>query len=210
MLRGLPRSKELGWWSMHSGRSSPCSSTSSTSSAWISCGSAPAYSSCTATCTSSCDPVWCIWISEYAIGASDEMAFDDRDCMQCRWTRLALLDRIDVKLLLLGSQHHPRTCTISTCHQLHSLLLLNPINFRKLPYSPNTSATTLHQHNYTNMPSHTSKPTCFKDTPKCTKQTHRAKRIPFLFQFNLGYNINMYFWCSQKSKKSIVALSYYK
>jgi hypothetical protein len=31
MLRGLPRSKALGWWSTHSGRSSSCSSTSDTS-----------------------------------------------------------------------------------------------------------------------------------------------------------------------------------
>jgi hypothetical protein len=55
------------------------------------------------------------------------MAYDDRDCMQCRSTRLVLLDRIDVKLLLLGSQHHPRTCTTSTNHLLHSLLLLTPL-----------------------------------------------------------------------------------
>jgi hypothetical protein len=41
MLRGLSRSKELGWWSTHSGRSSSCSSTSGTSCAWISCGSDP-------------------------------------------------------------------------------------------------------------------------------------------------------------------------
>jgi hypothetical protein len=129
MLRGLPRSKELGWWSTHSGRSSSCSSTSGTSCAWISCGSAPVCSSCTAICTSSYDPVWCICVSDYVIGASDEMAYDDHDCMKCRWTCLALLDRINVKLLLLSSQHHPRTCTTSTCHLLHSLLLLTTINY---------------------------------------------------------------------------------
>jgi hypothetical protein len=94
----LPRSKELGWWSTHSGKSSPCSSTSETSCAWISCGSVPACSSCTATYTSSCDPVWYNCISTYANGASDAMTYDDRDCMQIRWTHLDSLDRIEVKL----------------------------------------------------------------------------------------------------------------
>jgi hypothetical protein len=107
---------------------------------------------------------------KYVIGASGEMAHDDRDCMQCIWTHLALLDRIDVKLLL-GSQHHLKTRTTSTCYLLHSLLLPTP---QPPLISANyhialTSATTIHQHNYTSMPSHTSKPTCFKDTPKCTK-----------------------------------------
>jgi hypothetical protein len=94
MLRGLPRSNELGWWSTHSGRSSPCSSSSGTSYAWIFCGSAPVCSSCTATCTSSCDPIWCICISDYASGASDEMAYDDHDCMQCNWTCLTSFDQL--------------------------------------------------------------------------------------------------------------------
>jgi hypothetical protein len=71
MLRGLPRSKELGW--LHSDRSSSCSSTSGTSCAWVSCGSGTVYSSCTATSASSCDPVWCKCISKYANGASDAM-----------------------------------------------------------------------------------------------------------------------------------------
>jgi hypothetical protein len=98
MLRGLPRSKKLGWWSTHSGRSSPYSSTSATSYVWISYGSALACSSCTATCTSSCDPVWCNCISEDASGASDAMAYDDHDSMQWRWTLLDLLDGIEVEL----------------------------------------------------------------------------------------------------------------
>jgi hypothetical protein len=98
MLRGLPRSKELGRWSTHSGKSSPCSSTSSTSYVWMSYGSAPACSSCTATGTSSCDPVWYNGISNYASGAADAMARDDHDGMQGRWTHLELLDRIKVTL----------------------------------------------------------------------------------------------------------------
>jgi hypothetical protein len=94
MLRGLPLSKKLGWWSTHSGRSFPCSSISGTSCAWISCGSVPACSSYTATCTSTCNPVWCIGISEYAIGASCEMTYDDHNCMQCSWTCLTLSDQL--------------------------------------------------------------------------------------------------------------------
>jgi hypothetical protein len=98
MLQGLPLSKELGWWPTHSARSSPWSSVLGTSCAWISYGSTPAYSSCTDTCTSSCDPVWCICISNYAIGASDEMTYDAHDCMQYRWTCLTLFDRVGIKL----------------------------------------------------------------------------------------------------------------
>jgi hypothetical protein len=37
MLRGLPLSNELGWWSTYSGNSSPCSSSSGTTYAWGSC-----------------------------------------------------------------------------------------------------------------------------------------------------------------------------
>jgi hypothetical protein len=81
MLRGLPLSKKLGWWSTHSSRSSPYSSASGTSCAWIFCGSAPASSSYTVTWTFSYDPVWCVGISDYASGASDKMAYDDHDCM---------------------------------------------------------------------------------------------------------------------------------
>jgi hypothetical protein len=44
---GLPRSNELGWWSMHSSKSSPCTSSSGTSCAWISCASVPICSSYT-------------------------------------------------------------------------------------------------------------------------------------------------------------------
>jgi hypothetical protein len=69
MLRDLSRSKELGWWSTHLGRSSSRSSTSDTSYAWISYGSDPVCFSCTATSASSCDPVWYKYISKYANGA---------------------------------------------------------------------------------------------------------------------------------------------
>jgi hypothetical protein len=71
MLRGLPLSNELGWWSTHSGSSSPGSSSSGTSCAWGSCWSVQACSSGTATCDSSCDPVWCKCISKHANDASD-------------------------------------------------------------------------------------------------------------------------------------------
>jgi hypothetical protein len=84
MLRGLPRSKELGWWFTYSSRSSSYFSTSGTSCAWIYCGSDPVCSSCTATGAYSYDPVRCNCISKYAIGASDAMDYDDHDDMICR------------------------------------------------------------------------------------------------------------------------------
>jgi hypothetical protein len=97
MLRGLPHSKELGWWSTHSGRSSSCSSISGTSCAWISCRPDPVCSSWTATCNSSCDSVWCNYISKYANGASDAVICYDHDDMIYRWTHWDLWYRLEVK-----------------------------------------------------------------------------------------------------------------
>jgi hypothetical protein len=96
MLRGLPRSKELGWWSTHSGRFSFCSSISGTSCACIFYGSDPVCSSWTATCNSS-DPVWCNCISKYTNNASDVVVCDDYDDMICRWTHWDLWYRLEVK-----------------------------------------------------------------------------------------------------------------
>ena len=104
MLRGLPLSKELGRWSGHSGSSS----TSSPSASGTSC-------CCTSNCSSDssgmttgfsvCDPVWCNvrkWL-----------------CKRCiEW------DGCNGYVKMQGSQHHPRNYTTSTCHLLHSLLLL--------------------------------------------------------------------------------------
>jgi hypothetical protein len=69
MFWGLPLSNELGWWSTHSRSSSPGSSASGTSYAWISYGSALVCSFGTTTGTYSCDPVWCIGMSDYKSGA---------------------------------------------------------------------------------------------------------------------------------------------
>jgi hypothetical protein len=129
MLRGLPRSNKLGWWFTHSGRFSPCSSSSGTSCAWISYGSILAYSSWTATCNSSYDPVWCNYINKYANSASDAVARDDHDGMICRWTHWDFIGWKICKIFLQGSQHHPRTVTTNTCHLLYSFLPLTPVTF---------------------------------------------------------------------------------
>ena len=104
MLRGLPLSKELGRWSGHSGSSS----TSSSSASGTSC-------CCTSSCSSGssgmttgfsvCDPVWC-------------------NARKCLCNRCIGWDEYKEYVWMQGSQHHPRKYTTSTCHLLHSLLLL--------------------------------------------------------------------------------------
>jgi hypothetical protein len=143
MLWGLPRSNELGWWSTHSGKSSPCSSSSSTSCAWISCGSDPVCSSCTATGNSSCDHVWCNCISKHANGASDTVGCYDHDDMICRWTHWDLWHRLEIKPFykVVNIIH---SVTTRTCHLLHSLSSQTPLFLHYLTHSPNISATTLY------------------------------------------------------------------
>jgi hypothetical protein len=97
MLQGLPRSKELSWWSTNSSRSFSCSSASGTSCALVSCGSVPVGSSWTPTSNSSYDPVWCNSISKYANGALDAMVCNDHDDTICRWTHWDLWYRLEAK-----------------------------------------------------------------------------------------------------------------
>jgi hypothetical protein len=122
MLRGLPRSKELGWWSTHSGRSSSYSSTSDTSYAWASGGSDLVCSSWTVTSNSSCDLVWCKCISKHVNRASDVVVWWSwwHD-MQINTLKLIVKTRD--KTFLQGSPHHPRSIITNACHLLYSPLL---------------------------------------------------------------------------------------
>jgi hypothetical protein len=68
------------------------------------------------------------------------------------------------------------------------------------------SATILHQHNHTNMPSDVSK-------GFYASKIHQSyiikliihKEYYFIFNLNKGYNNNLYFQCIEKSNKVIVA-----
>jgi hypothetical protein len=89
MLQGLPFSNELGWWSVHSGNSTSCSSSPGTS-----CEIPPSGSSRFTTGVSSCDPVWCIRIRE-----NEECTWYENDIwwtwvLAYEWTLLLLFYRV--------------------------------------------------------------------------------------------------------------------
>jgi hypothetical protein len=118
MLQGLPHSNELGWWSGHSWSSSTASSLACTSCAGSSCGT---FSAAT---VYSCDPVMmhrCMWLCKWYI-RWDVIWWSWLHAIQINM--FSFIRQCRCKTLLLGSQHHPRTCTISTCYLLHSLLPL--------------------------------------------------------------------------------------
>jgi hypothetical protein len=109
MLRGLPLSNELGWWSMHSGSSSPGSSSLGTSCAWGSCWSVQTCSFGTATCDSSCDPVWCECISTHANDTSNTVeCSDDMICIWAHGMGSLAYNYIFYKVVHIIEEHVPQ------------------------------------------------------------------------------------------------------
>jgi hypothetical protein len=107
MLRGLPRSNELRRWSGHSWSSSTASSSACASCAGSSCGT---FSAAT---DSSCDPVMmhrCKWLCKWYI-RWDSIWWSWLHAIQMNM--FSFIRQSRCKTLLLGSQYHPRTCTIS-------------------------------------------------------------------------------------------------
>jgi hypothetical protein len=136
---------------MHSGRSSPCSSSSGTSCAWISYGVVPGlllWYRCLHFLLRSCMMQWykylCKWYIEY-------------DGVWWSWVHVMEMNTLRFigwyrgNTFLLSSQHHPRTSTTSTCHLLHSLC--HWPRYFSANYYITITQVLLHfyQHNYTDM-----------------------------------------------------------
>jgi hypothetical protein len=133
MLWGLPCSNELVRWSGHSWSLSTASSSACTSCVGSFCGTSLTIFGSAAT-DSSYDPVMlhrCKWLYKWCI-RWDGMCWSLLYAMEMNTFSFIGQDRWII--LLLGSQHHQKTCTISTYHILHSLLLLTTTmhpNYRK-------------------------------------------------------------------------------
>jgi hypothetical protein len=123
MLWSLPRSNKLGQWSEHSWSSSTTSSSAYTSCAGSSYGISSVASDSAAT-DFSYDLVMmhrCRWLCKWCI-RWDDIWWSGLHAMYINM--FSFMGQSRCKTLLLGGQHHPRTCTISTYHLLHSLLPL--------------------------------------------------------------------------------------
>jgi hypothetical protein len=124
VLQGLPFSNEVCWWSRHSGNSTSCSSSLSTSYVIP-----PSGSSSSTMGVSSCNPVWCIRVCEYM-----ECTWYGNDIwwtwvFAYEWTLLLLFYRVGADLLFSYYSHNKQD--MQTYTQVNqSNILVAYVNFK--------------------------------------------------------------------------------